>query len=83
MEIEKEQELIVELINHPGWDLVERKLKILLDNANRNFHQATKESFDDAKGYYRGIKLVHDIFLEKTVDICNTQGIMKSKGEKL
>lgn len=78
-----EKEMIVELINQPGWKLLEEKAKIIMDNADKQLHIVSKDGFDEAKGFYRGTKLFVDLILKKPMDICNIQGIMKVTGEKL
>ena len=77
-----DQQMIEELVNQPGWLLLEKKAKIILDNADRRLHITSKDSFDQTKGYYEGVKLFHDLILKNPMDICNIQGIIKIKGEK-
>lgn len=72
-------ELIRALINHPGWDLLKEKTQIIKDNADTRLHNVTKEGFDEAKGFCKGVKVFHDLIVLNPVEIINTKGVVRLK----
>ena len=74
-----EKEALQDTLRTPGWKIVEEKAAIMLANADRRFHQAKKEDFDNAKGFYEGVKLWHDMLTSRHMDIADVQGVSKLK----
>lgn len=77
---ESVEELVRELIRHPAWTLIEDKVKTMLKNADRDFHQADTKTFERTKGYYEGIKALHYIIVENPADIAKDNGKVKLGG---
>lgn len=74
-----EEEMIRNLINQPGWKLLESKAKLILDNADKRLHTTSKDGFDHTRGFYDGVKTFHDLILNNPMEIINTQGVVKLK----
>jgi hypothetical protein len=71
------EDRIREMVRHPGWLDFEEKTKIILHNADRKLHTASKEGFDYAKGFYEGVKLFHNLVINNPLGIIDLQGISK------
>lgn len=74
-----EEDLILELIRHPGWLLVEKKLSMMLDGANSRLQNSELKDFERNKGFFMGIKMVNDIVVEDPKRIIDYSGIRKMK----
>lgn len=76
-EKESDLELVKELIRHPGWLVLEKKAQVIIDNAQQRLNSTTKDGFDDAKGYLRGVKTFYDLIMINPLGIADFQGVTK------
>lgn len=47
-----------------GWKIILNRLNIILNNADRKIHSATRDNFEYSKGFYDAIKIVYEMFAE-------------------
>jgi len=69
------------IITDPGWEIIVKRVAVLLDNADRDVHAAkTFEEFNRAKGAYDAINIIFRLVEEP--NLFAEDGIVKMSQNK-